>query len=306
MGWGAAEAARVVEKIVEVEKLVEVKVGASEEELREYREKEEKALREKEELRKQAAADMKQLLDQNTKTAQERQELEAKLVEEQAAREQASAKKKKMEDRIKAMEAKLIQGGKMMDKAALQEAELREAKIKMEQQKAEERRLAAEVQAKEEQALAIEEQFSTVQEEVEIKTKKLKKLWAKFQESESNLKRSVRPSSRRSPTCSTTSAPSTGSLSWRCWPTVPQDAAETIEGRAVWNEESENWDLPRLEIAGNSIRPKRPVSAGAEAPRDGLPRPKDLRLEQPLPSENILATGSTHRSYHRGSCYCWW
>ena len=37
------------------------------------------------------------------------------------------------------------------------------------------------------QALAIEEQFTTVQEEVEIKTKKLKKLWAKFQESESNL-----------------------------------------------------------------------------------------------------------------------
>ena len=38
------------------------------------------------------------------------------------SRGQASAKKKKMEDRIKAMEAKLIQGGKMMDKAALQEA----------------------------------------------------------------------------------------------------------------------------------------------------------------------------------------
>ena len=74
------------------------------------------------------------------------------------------------------MEAKLIQGGKMMDKASLQEAELREAKIKLEQKKEEERRMAAEMKQKEDQALAIEEQFSTVQEEVEIKTKKLKKL----------------------------------------------------------------------------------------------------------------------------------
>lgn len=35
---------------------------------------------------------------------------------EQRDREIASAKKKKMEDRLKAMEAKLIQGGKLMDK----------------------------------------------------------------------------------------------------------------------------------------------------------------------------------------------
>merc|ERR1712070_382660 len=48
--FGGSGGTKVVEKIVEVEKLVEVQVGASEEELRDLREKEEKVRQEKEEL----------------------------------------------------------------------------------------------------------------------------------------------------------------------------------------------------------------------------------------------------------------
>ena len=47
-----------------------------------------------------------------------RSALEAKLTAERHQSEQASAKKKKLEDRPKSMEAKLLQGGMMMDKAA--------------------------------------------------------------------------------------------------------------------------------------------------------------------------------------------
>ena len=50
--------------------------------------------------------------------------------------------------------------------AAVQEAQLREANLELERQKALERRLQDEMRAKEEHAIAIEEQFSNVQEEV--------------------------------------------------------------------------------------------------------------------------------------------
>lgn len=73
-------------------------------------------------------------------------------------------------------------------KAAIQEAELREANLRLAQKEEEERRIRVEMKMKEEQALAAEEQFGNIQEEVEMKTKKLKKLWAKYQESEQNLK----------------------------------------------------------------------------------------------------------------------
>ena len=73
---------------------------------------------------------------------------------------------------------------------------------------------------------------------------------------------------------------------------VPQDAAEQIESRARWNDETETFDLPRLEIAGNSIRPRRAVSAG------GLKRPETdyARNRRAFDSssryraDNILAT----------------
>jgi len=263
-GGGGGGGERIVEKIVEVEKLVEVKVGASPEELAELKAAEEKAIREKEELRKQAASDMKQLLDQQTSNAKERADLESKLLAEQRDRELASAKKKKMEDRLKAMEAKLIQGGKMMDMAAIQEAELREANLKLAQKHEEERRMQVEMKLKEEQALAIEEQFGNVQEEVEMKTKKLKKLWLKFQESEQNLKDEKKAFQLEKEDMLDTIRALTSQLKLKNLILdnfIPASNVEDIESRAVWNKDKEDWDLPRLDIAGNQVRPRRVMSA---------------------------------------------
>ena len=41
---------------------------------------------------------------------------------------------------------------------------------------------------------------------------------------------------------------------------IPSDGVVTLEGRAKWDEESDDWILPRLEMSGNAIRPKRPIS----------------------------------------------
>lgn len=49
---------------------------------------------------------------------------------------------------------------------------------------------------------------------------------------------------------------------------VPPDEVTNIERRAKWNEEASSWLIPRLEIAGNALRMRRPVSIA------GLPRPE--------------------------------
>ncbi|CAM9533070.1 unnamed protein product, partial [Hapterophycus canaliculatus] len=49
---------------------------------------------------------------------------------------------------------------------------------------------------------------------------------------------------------------------------VPPEEVTSVERRAQWNEEASAWLIPRLELAGNSIRMRRPVSAA------GLPRPE--------------------------------
>ena len=79
------------------------------------------------------------------------------------------------------MEAKLIKGGEIVEKAAVQEAQLRKMELELRQRQETETKLARDLAEKEEMNLQQEEHFSSLQEEVDVKTKKLKKLWAKFQ-----------------------------------------------------------------------------------------------------------------------------
>lgn len=79
------------------------------------------------------------------------------------------------------MEEKLIKGGEVISKASQQEAQLRRAEQELRERQQEEARLARELAEKEEANLQLEEHFSSLQEEVEVKTKKLKKLWSKYQ-----------------------------------------------------------------------------------------------------------------------------
>jgi hypothetical protein len=74
-----------------------------------------------------------------------------------------------------------------MDKAARQEAELRQAQHDLELQKAQEATLARELADREEGFADLDRGFKDLQEEVEIKTRKLKKLWGKFQQAQQEV-----------------------------------------------------------------------------------------------------------------------
>lgn len=69
----------------------------------------------------------------------------------------------------------------MISKASKQEALLKKAEKELRERQQQEAQLARELAEKEEAALQLEEHFSSLQEEVDVKTKKLKKLWQKYQ-----------------------------------------------------------------------------------------------------------------------------
>jgi kinesin family protein 3/17 len=79
------------------------------------------------------------------------------------------------------MAEKLIVGGAALEKATKQEVSLRKAEQELRERQQREAQLARELAEKEEAYGQIEEHFSSLNEEVEVKTKKLKKLWLKFQ-----------------------------------------------------------------------------------------------------------------------------
>jgi len=252
----------IVEKIVEREVIKEVKVGISDVEMEEIRKK---AQEEKQMLMKQAQDDMKQLIEQQSRTAQERAELQKLFDREAEDRQRIEEQKQKLQSKLKMMEEKLIKGGEVISKASQQEAMLRKAEKELRERQAQEARLARELAEKEEANLQLEEHFSSLQEEVEVKTKKLKKLWTKFQTAQrevedlqsefqlekTDLLETIRQLSR------TVKLKELIIANF-----IPEDYSKKIEKRAVWNHEEDSWNVQKIDLAGNKIRALRPMSNG--------------------------------------------
>ncbi|XP_031142190.1 kinesin-like protein KIF3B [Sander lucioperca] len=116
------------------------------------------------------------------------------LVAEEKAR-LLKEKEKKMEDlkrekdagemlaaKVKAMESKLLVGGKnIVDHTNEQQKMLELKRQEIAEQKRREREMQQQMESRDEETLELKETYSSLQQEVDIKTKKLKKLFAKLQ-----------------------------------------------------------------------------------------------------------------------------
>jgi kinesin family protein 3/17 len=141
---------------------------------------------------------------------------------------------------------------------------LKKAEKELRERAMQESKLARDLAEKEEMNLQLEEHFSSLQEEVEVKTKKLKKLWTKyqgaireaqdlqeeFQTERSDMLDTIRELSRNIKLKDTI-----------IQNFIPDETARSIEKRSAWSNEEEMWMIPKLDFAGNKIRQTRPISS---------------------------------------------
>ncbi|KAJ0392820.1 hypothetical protein P43SY_009960 [Pythium insidiosum] len=262
LGVGGAEGKASQPQIVEriVEKTVVKREGVSEEVLKKL---EEDARREKMELKQKAQAEMKAILAEQSRTEEERERLEKELAFKAQEKAELARKKAEMVEQLQRMEEKLISGGKVMDKAAKQERELRHAQHKIEEQKRQEMLLARELAEKEDSNMLLEEQFSSLQEEVDDKTRKLKKLWAKHKAACTEIEDLKTEFQTEKEDMLDTIRELTRQLKLKhvlLSHFVPLDEAGSLEKRAKYDPELDEWKVDRLELKPGSLRPKRPVS----------------------------------------------
>ncbi|XP_004573500.1 kinesin-like protein KIF3B [Maylandia zebra] len=116
------------------------------------------------------------------------------LVAEEKAR-LLKEKERKMEDfrkereageklaaKVKAMESKLLVGGKnIVDHTNEQQRMLEQKRQEIAEQKRREREMQQQMESRDEETLELKETYTSLQQEVDIKTKKLKKLFSKLQ-----------------------------------------------------------------------------------------------------------------------------
>ncbi|XP_077368123.1 kinesin-like protein KIF3B [Festucalex cinctus] len=132
--------------------------------------------REKLEKEKRAIMEDHSLVaEEKTQLLKEKEKKMADLKKEQEAGDMLSAK-------VKAMESKLLVGGKnIVDHTNEQQKMLELKRQEIAEQKRREREMQQQMECRDEETLELKETYSSLQQEVDIKTKKLKKLFAKLQ-----------------------------------------------------------------------------------------------------------------------------
>ena len=90
--------------------------------------------------------------------------------------------------KLASLESKVIVGGEnLLDRVEQQASLLEEARKELEKRKAKEDLLRQQLQEKEAERIDMEERYSTLQEEVQGKTRKLRKVWTLLHSSKSEI-----------------------------------------------------------------------------------------------------------------------
>ena len=111
-------------------------------------------------------------------------ELEARSAQVQKEKEEYEI----MNAQLSAIESQLILGGtNIVDRIQQQENELAKAQLELQEKARRERHLKEQLEVKLDQQIQMEENYASLQDEVDIKTKKLKKLWSKIESVRSEI-----------------------------------------------------------------------------------------------------------------------
>jgi len=217
-----------------------------------------------EKLQAEVEAEKKQLLESKDIANEEKQRIIKKLEErvDELAKERQS--RIEMSSKLKKMEEKLLIGGvNIFDRVNSQQRELEETQLKIEEKRRIERELQRQLELKQETQLQMEEHYASLQEEADVKSRKLQKLWKRFQALKSeicdlqdefrkereDLLDTIREISRDL-TLKTSIIENF----------IPEKDRAKIEKRVTYDEENDEWVLAPLTHLNLINKVKRPVS----------------------------------------------
>ncbi|CAH8831112.1 unnamed protein product [Trichobilharzia szidati] len=129
------------------------------------------------------SAEKEAVLNDHSLVAEEKSRLlnELKLKESKLQEEQAQTQQ--LELKLKTMESKLLRGDQsIVEHTRMQEITLAEQRTKMAEQRRREREIVARMEEEEGSVANLQEGFTSLKQEVEVNTRKLKKLFEKLQE----------------------------------------------------------------------------------------------------------------------------
>ncbi|KAI8911609.1 P-loop containing nucleoside triphosphate hydrolase protein [Gorgonomyces haynaldii] len=192
----------------------------------------------------------KALLQSTDMVREEKQRLAEDLEKRAQALEIEKQEREKIEMNLKNLEAKLLVGGvNIVEKLNEQELALEESQKELQEQQRRERELRIRLEAKQEAQMQLEESFSSLQEEVDVKTKNLNKLWTKFQTIKSEINDTKDEFRLEREDLLDTIRELSKEISLKATIIenfIPPEECEKIEKKAVYDTEKDDWTLKKV------------------------------------------------------------
>nr|XP_033783417.1 kinesin-like protein KIF3A isoform X1 [Geotrypetes seraphini] len=217
------------------------------------------------------------MAEMQAKIDEERKALEAKLDMEEEERNKARAELEKREkdllkaqqehhsllEKLSALEKKVIVGGvDLLAKAEEQEKLLEESNNELEERRRRAEQLRRELEEKEQERLDIEEKYTSLQEEAQGKTKKLKKVWTMLMAAKSEMADLQQEHQREIEGLLENIRQLSRELRLQMLIIdnfIPPDYQEMIENYVHWNEDIGEWQLKCVAYTGNNMRKQTPI-----------------------------------------------
>jgi kinesin family protein 3/17 len=175
--------------------------------------------------------------------------LQRKLEEEQKARLNSENDRIELQKKLEDMEARLMVGGEIVSNAAKHEAALRKANQELVAKQENDLLLQRKLNEQAEEKLDLEEKYNDVNEEVAKKTKKLKKIYLKYQHAKSEMKDLEEEVSRLKLAGADTIRDLSKQMKLKEFiidSVIPPHLQSVYEERAIYDENEETWFIPGL------------------------------------------------------------
>ncbi|XP_065844542.1 kinesin-II 95 kDa subunit-like isoform X1 [Oscarella lobularis] len=205
------------------------------------------------------------LLENTSLVAEERDKLLEEVQKKQGQLKKKQEARDNIASKIKAMESKLLIGGKnIFDYTSEQQKRVEEIERKLAEERQEERKIQKKLAEEEDSALEAKETYATKQQEVDDKTRKLKKLYAKLEAQKDEIVDVQEEHFRERQELLEVQEELAKELKLKLLILehfVPLEESEKIFDRAMYDDEEDKWKLKKLVRAEEQEMMKRPVSA---------------------------------------------
>ncbi|XP_063697158.1 kinesin-like protein KIF3A [Culicoides brevitarsis] len=195
---------------------------------------------------------------QTEKTDEEKELLEKKVLEREKELKSAKSEQEQIKAKLQSLENKILVGGEnLLEKAEEQERLLENAVEQLEEAAQKEKTLEDHLQKIEAERINIEEQYSSLQEEVTGKTRKLQKVMSMLMGLKSELSDQLQEQQREKEGIydnlrSLTRELSLCELVLNSY--IPKEYQNMIEKFTHWNEDIGEWQLKCVAYTGNNMR----------------------------------------------------